>query len=820
MPSIELGITIAFHLSMQYHFEAGKPPKTNPGFMFQGFISQMALPAWAGTILIAGVLVFSGCATPEVVVEPREAREKPNKLTEEDYRHAASFLSWNLSNYIYRTNVSPNWIDEDRFWYRVDIPEGQKFYRVDAQARDRQPAFDHQRLAGALSEAAEEEFTAYELPFRSFDLVDSEFDAISFHLNEMIWQCDLELYECDEIKSPPKSIANSIDSPDGRYAAFIRDYNLWVYDREEEEEVQLTDDGEAYYGYATNSQGWTRSDNPILLWSPDSRRIATFQQDERGVGKMPLIRTQTGRPGFELWPYALPGDSVVPKLERVVIDVKEIETIRLDVEPSHQRTSNCCGLTRGQNWADVEWSDDGNHLAFVSTSRDYSTVTLYTADPESGDVRQIYTETDEPFFESHLGSRGVPNWRVFHDTGEFLWFTRNDNWGHLYLHDLETGELKNRITVGEWNVIDILRIDLDKRELLITGVGREEGRDPYFSHLYRVSMDGGEPELLTAEDGNHQVSVSPGGEWIVTNWSRPDQQPASLLKNSSGDNLMELEHADIEELMEMGYRPPEPFRVKARDGITDIYGLLYKPSDFDPEKRYPIINSIYPGPQTGSVGTRSFTVFRRGQAHALAELGFIVVQVDAFGTPFRSKEFHTNWYGDMADNGLPDQVAAMQQLSERYDWIDLDRAGMFGHSGGGFATAAAMFQYPDFFKVGVSSAGNHDNRGYTYYWGEKYQGPLEELTEGDSYTNQANHLKADQLDGKLLISYGTMDSNVHPNMTLQVINELIAHNKDFDLMVYPNRGHGYANEAYNMRITWDYFVRHLLGKNPPVEFEF
>lgn len=278
---------------------------------------------------------------------------------------------------------------------------------------------------------------------------------------------------------------------------------------------------------------------------------------------------------------------------------------------------------------------------------------------------------------------------------------------------------------------------------------------------------------------------------------------------------MTLEEADASELYETGWQAPQHFVVKGRDGETDIHGIMFLPSNFDPEKKYPIINSIYPGPQTGSIGGRSFSTSRRGQAHALAELGFVVVQVDAMGTPYRSKEFHTAYYGDMSDNGLPDQIAAMRELAERHDFIDIERAGMYGHSGGGFATASALFQYPDFFKAGVSSAGNHDNRGYTYYWGEKYQGLLEETEDGDTYTNQANHLKAENLQGKLLISYGSMDTNVHPSMTLLVVNELIRHNKDFELIVMPNRGHGFGNEPYHLRRTWDFFVRHLKGAEPP-----
>jgi dipeptidyl-peptidase 4 len=768
------------------------------------------------TVFLLSFLYLIGCAATEPVSDIDHDSES-QKMSIEKYERAAGFLSWNLSSKIYRSSVIPFWLDDQQFWYRVDVPEGQRFYLVDASDALKQPAFDHEKLAEAITIRSDIDITAGRLPFRFFDYSE-DMNEISFRFRGQSWTCDIIRYECPEPEDLPQQVPNSVDSPDGRYAAFNKNNNLWIHDYQTGENIKLTDDGEEYYGYAANSQGWTRGDDPILLWSPDSKRIATFQQDERGVGKMPLIEMRDGRPGFEYWPYALPGDETVPLLERVVIDVENREVIRLDVEPSHQRTSNCCGLTRGQNWADVEWSENGDYLAFVSTSRDYSTVTLYTADPNTGEVTKIYSETDEPFFESNLTSRGVPNWRVLHDDNEFIWFTRADNWGHLYLHDLDTGEMKNRITGGEWNVIDLLYMDKENRTIMFTAKGREEGRDPYYEHLYKVNFDGSGLTLLTEETGNHQVNISNDGNYFTTTRSQPQTASVSVLKDRNGNTVLHLEDADIDKLEETGFRPPEPFRVKARDDETDIYGLIIKPSDFDPEKRYPIINSIYPGPQTGSVGTRSFSMNRRGQAHALAELGFIVVLIDALGTPYRSKEFHTYWFGDMSDNGLEDQVAAMQQLAVQRDYIDLERAGIYGHSGGGYATAAAMFQFPEFFKVGVSSAGNHDNRGYTYYWGEKYHGLRELDGTEDSYRNQAIQLNAENLEGKLLISYGTMDANVHPNMTLQVVDALIHHNKDFDLMVFPNRGHGYANEAYNLRITWDYFVRHLLGKEPPAGF--
>lgn len=746
------------------------------------------------------------------------AQESGNmKMTSADYLRAERFLSWNLTGKMYGGSVSPNWIDDDRFWYRNRFSDGFEFIYADPGAGTRRRAFDHERLASSLSEATDTTYEPYKLPFTQFEYRE-ERRAISFVVDGKEWRCDIENYTCSGPHERSARVPNSVTSPDNSLAAYIKDNNLWIRNLETGEDRQLTVDGEEYYGYATDSQGWTRSNRPILLWSPDSRKIATYRLDERNVEKMPLIEMKEGRPVLHYWPYALPGDTVVPMHERVVIHIEEPSVVYLDIEPDHQRTSNCCGLTRAGNWGDVEWSADSQHLAFVSTSRDYKEVKLRVADPFSGVVRTVFEERANTFFESNLTSRGIPNWRVFHDRNEFIWFTRRDGWGHLYLYDLNTGALKNRITSGAWNVVDIHQIDKGNRWIYFTAVGKEAGRDPYHEHLYRVRFDGSGLSLLTPELAHHAITVSPSGTYYINSYSSFDTPPVSVVRRLDGRVVLTLEEADISALEEIGWNPPMPFKAKGRDGITDVYGLLFRPSDFNPEKKYPIINSIYPGPQVGSIGTRSFSIMGRGQTQALAELGFIVVQIDATGTPLRSKAFHTDWYGDMGDNGLEDQIAAMRQLADKYSWIDLDRVGIYGHSGGGFASAGAMLRFPDFFHVGVASAGNHDNRGYTYYWSEKYQGLLERQPDGtDNYENQANHLLAGNLKGKLLITYGTMDSNVHPNMTLLLINELIKHNKNFDVMVYPNRGHGYFNEPYNIRITWDYFVRHLLGKQPPAD---
>ncbi len=775
-------------------------------------------------VILSFTLLLMQCAPAEEVATSNENYDtdydhENTGITEQDYARAASLMGWNLSDKVFRTSVSPNWMENDHFWYQLDTREGEVYYWVDPHEELRERAFDHDQLASALEEATGDTHDPYDLPLEGPEFADDR-SQVRFTADDKKWECELGEYQCEEIGEARKNVPNSIDSPDGRYSAYIDDWNLWVFDHEREEDIQLTTEGEYRYGFATNSQGWFRSETPVLTWSPDSRRIATFRQDEREVEEMVLWEMQEGRPVLDAWPYALPGDEEVPMLERVVVDVEQENKTWLDVEPDHQRTSNCCGLTRGEKWADIEWNEDATRLAFVSTSRDYKTVKLRVSDPETGEVTTVHEETVDTFFESNLTSRGIPNWRVLDESGEFLWFTRKDEYGHLYLHDLESGELINRVTEGEWNVVDVMDIDMERREITFTAAGKQDGHNPYHQHLYRTSLDGGDIEHLTPDEGQHEINLAPSGNLFVNTWSEFTTPQTTVLRDEQGEKRMALEKADTDLLDEETiWREPEPFTVKDRNDEYELYGLMFKPSDFDPDESYPIINHIYPGPQSGSIGPWSFTP-SRGFVQALAELGFIVIQLDALGSsPLRSKSFHTAYLGDMGDNGLEDQKYGMQQLAERHDWIDLDRVGIYGHSGGGYATAGALFRYPDFFHAGVSSAGNHDNRGYTYYWGEKFQGLREISNDEDTYDAQGNPAKAENLEGDLLISYGTMDANVHPNLTLQVIDELIEHNKDFDVIVMPNRGHGYSGEPYHIRKTLDHFVRSLLDEEPPEEFD-
>jgi len=724
------------------------------------------------------VFGWSALLSGVLFVTPVVAQQAPS-LTAADYARAEKFLRQNTLPLVSGVTVQPLWLANDRFGYRSGDARNQ-FVLVDPARGTRvvcSPETD--RCGGALDPR------------------------------------EVSALQASQQRGPrgrPESV-----SPDGKRAAFIRDWNLWVRDVATGRETQLTTDGVKDFGYATDNAGWIRSDRPVLVWSPDSRKIATFQQDDRPVGEMYLVTTKVGHPALQQWKYPLPGDSVISMIQRVVIDVDAPRVIRFQMPPDAHRSTLCDHvICRGSEWADVEWYPDGSHIAFVSTSRDHKHEVFRVADAATGSVRDVFREDVATQFES---GNGMVNWHVLPATNEVVWFSERDDWGQLYLYDLNTGRLKNKITTGEGNVGQVRRIDQSTRTIYFVGNAREKGRDPYFRHFYKVKLDGTGLTLLTPENADHDIEMAPSGRYFVDSYSRPDMPPVTVLRDLNGKTIVTLEKADISRLTATGWKPPTPITVKARDGKTDLYGLMYLPTNLDRSKKYPIINHIYPGPQTGSVGGRSFSP-ARGDAQALAELGFVVVEIDGMGTPWRSKSFHDAYFGKMGDNTLPDQVAGMKELAQRFPFIDIDRAGIYGHSGGGFATADAMFRYPDFFKVGIAEAGNHDQREYEDDWGERYQGLLVRTPDGsDNYAPEANQNFAKNLKGKLLLAHGTTDNNVPPYNTLLVVNELIRANKDFDLLMLPNRTHGFGNEPYMIRRRWDYFVKNLLGAEPPKEYQ-
>ena len=746
-------------------------------------------------------------------------------VTLADYQRAERFLSANTRSLVSHANVSPNWLDDGRMWYRNTTADGAEFIIVDPKAKTRKHAFDHQRLADVLSNN-DTTYQAFGLPFRSFEFTKNG-RAISFDVKDKTYTCNLRNYGCTDKENKKGAAADTspmasfrrgrtqVLSPNGKLAAFIRDHNLWVRNVETKKERQLTFDGIEDYGYATNNAGWTKGPGPVVLWSPDSKKIATFQHDSRGTGEMYMVSTKSGHPELSQWKYPLPGDSLIFRISRVVINVKNASMVRLNMPPDqHRSTSDDHIAGRGGTFLDVRWSKDAKHLAFVSSSRDHKEAQLRVADTKTGKVRDVMKEVQETYFES---GDGFSNWHYLSKTNEVIWFSERDNWGHLYLIDLKTGKIKNRITQGEWAVQQVRYVDQKKRKIYFSAGGKEQG-DPYYWHYYSINIDGSDLKLLTPEYAHHTVTFSSEYKYFIDSYSTPVTPPITVLRDMDGNQLVKLEQADISRLVALGWQPPTQVKTKARDGVTDIYGLLYKPTKFNPNSKYPVLNPLYPGPQSGSVGSRSFRP-SRSDKQSVAELGFIVIEVDAMGTPGRSKSFHDAYYGNMGDNGLPDQVEAIKQLGAQYPWMDLDRVGIYGGSGGGFASTGGILRYPDFYKVAVSGSGNHDNATYEDDWGEKWQGMLIKNEDGSTtYDNQANHLLAENLKGKLLLGHGSLDGNVPVNNTLLVAKALMDANKDFDLLIFPNKGHGLGQ--YWMRRRWDYFVRHLKGTEPPKEFEF
>ncbi len=744
-----------------------------------------------------------------------------DSLSRKDYEHAASFLSFSTEPLLYRTGLRANWIEGDKFWYSINTEKGTEFFLVDPAKKSKTPAFDQAKLAAVLSKATSRNYDAYKLPFQFFSF-SPDGKSISFSADSKKWKYDLKSGEVTadasaataESPSPAgmgrRGGLTEVISPDGKKAAFIKDYNLWVRDVATKQETQLTTDGVKDFGYATDNAGWSTSDRAILRWSPDSKKIATFQQDQRKVNDMYLVTTNVGKPTLRAWKYPLPGDKDIIMIQRVIIEVDQPKVIRLQVAPDPHRASLSDDISSSGTFDDVDWKADGTELAFLSTSRDHKIEKMRIADAATGAVREVFEEKVATQYES---GQGAINWRYLPASNEFIWYSERDNWGHLYLYDAKTGQLKNQITKGDFVVTRMLDIDEKKREIRFVGLGKEPG-NPYFAHIYKIGFDGKNLVSLTPEAGNHSVSYSPSEKYFIDTYSQPDVPSVMVLRDANGKQLIELEKTDVSKLQATGWKAPAQVKLKAHDGTTDIYGLVFTPTKMEPGKKYPVVDYIYPGPQGGSVGSWSFAA-SRGDHQALAELGFIVVLIEGTSNPDRSKSYHDMSYGNMAENTLPDQVTAIRQLSQQYP-MDTTRIGIWGHSGGGFATAAAMFRYPDFFKVGIAESGNHDNRNYEDDWGERYNG----LVENSNYGAQANQNYAQNLKGKLMLAHGMMDNNVPPYNTLLVVEALEKANKDYDLVIFPNSAHGFGQYSYYMmRRRWDYFVRNLQCIEPPKEFD-
>ncbi len=709
--------------------------------------------------------------------------------------------------------VRPKWIDGGApFWYAVSTGAGRRFVLVDPANGTRRPAFDHARLAAALTAASGHQVDPEALPFAAIepggDAV--EFDAFGEH-----WSCRLDGYVCERAESTPPGNPLDVPSPDGKVAVSQRGHDLWARSVSDGREWALTTDGAADHRYGTGPQSTGNATllrkfglphlPPAVAWSPDSTKVLAHRTDERGVRQTHLVEARPadgGAPVLHTQRYAYAGDEHLPRAELVVLDVAAGTVVRAQTEPLLMPQMSPIAT----KWA--WWAADGSAIHYLDRTRDLHTLTLHRLDPATGEVSTVISESGATRVEPNQYLLEPPIVRVLAD--EVLWYSQRDGWGHLYRYDLRTGALLGQVTAGQWAVRQILRVDEAQRVVYFTASGLVDA-DPYRRTVCRISLDGSGFARVTDDDLDHVVTVADG--WFVDSASTVDTPPVTAVRDWSGRVLVELERADVSKLVATGWTPPERFRVKAADGVTDVYGLLYRPRGFDPARRYPVVDNVYPGPQVDRVAP-CFDPGGMGlDAEPLAALGFVVVALDGRGTPGRSKAFHDASYGHLADaGGLADHVAALQQLAQTRPWMDLDRVGVFGHSGGGFAAARAMLAFPEVYKVGVALSGSHDARFFNPGFVETYDG----ADDPEAWARASNVDLADRLEGKLLLVHGELDDQVHPQHTLRLAERLVAADKDFELLIVPGAEHTFIDcLSYVRRRSWDFLVRELTGMQPP-----
>lgn len=660
----------------------------------------------------------------------------------------------------------------------------------------------------------------------------------------------------DDYRAPRRPRWASL-SPDEKTIVFARNHNLFMMDAESWalaqkkaddpaiKEVQLTTDGEEHYSYARTVQAGGQIEQEqddqqeqteqegsdknarvpavTLVWSADSKKFAVVRRDQRKVGDLWVIDSLANpRPKLQTYRYAMPGEENIPQSELTVFDRDTKAAVKMKIDRFKDQSVSIATAPRRQGGGGGRgagapgdgpppmWlSATSDKLYFTRSSRDLHRLDVCVGNPETGEVRALIEERLNTYIETKP-------LRLTNNGQELVFWSERTGWGHFYLYDAATGALKNAITSGEYVATTLDGIDDKLRVMYFTAVGREAGEDPYYPHLYRISLDGTGIKLLNPGDASHSASLSESNRYFVDTASRVDTAPESALYDTNGALVTKLESADLSALLEAGFRFPEPFKVKADDGITDLYGNMLKPFDFDPAKKYPVILYVYPGPQTESV-TKAFNP--RNQNIALSQIGFIVVEVgNRGGSPLRSKWYHNYGYGNLRDYGLADKKAAVEQLARRHGYIDINRVGIWGHSGGGFMSAAAMLVYPDFFKVAFSESGNHENNVYNNTWSEKHDG-IKEVTDKDGkvtfeYDIDKNSELAKNLKGRLMLVHGDIDNNVHPANTLRLADALIKANKRFDMFIVPGSRHSFGSAgAYVSWLRIDYFARHLLGKS-------
>lgn len=747
----------------------------------------------------------SGCSIK--VVTPNDTAQTSVHLTDSDYARAEQMLAPYRRRRVPGSSLQPQWLSGGtRFWYQV----GTQFVVVDPGDGSRRDAFDHDRLATALSVASHHAVTAADLPITRVEIGDS----VRFTAFESRWEWSDSAGTCVRLDDDVQVRPGEVMSPDESWVAFRRDGNIWVRSYDREQEFALTDDAEPQFDYgglpdATGARALMRVlglPPPLLVsWSPDSTRLLVQRLDQRDLPELVLIESAPhdgGRPVEHRTRYPMPGEEAQVTMSWTVLNVVDRSVVRQDGPPTV--------ITHPTALVYAWWTGKaGDAVHFLHQSRDARMLELRRLDPTSDATTTLISESGETRVDP-TPQLGEPPMVHVLDSGEILWWSQCDGWGHVYLYSAD-GEQVSQVTAGQWLVRKILWVDEERRQVWFLAGGLNE-KDPYVRQICRIGLDGSGFTRLTDDDLDHDALSPPDGGYLVDRASSSSQPPRSVVLDGDGAVLVELESPGTERLETLGWRPPERFRATAADGKTPIYGLLWRPHGFDPQRRYPVIEHIYPGPQIYRAGP-SFNEPHYGEPEAFAALGFAVVAVDGRGGAGRSKAFHDHSYGDLGNAGaLDDHVAAIRELGHRYSWLDTGRVGITGQSAGGFAAARALLMYPEFYSVAVSVSGNHDNGVNLAMWAEHYHGDVS--AEGKRAISNAT--LAANLEGKLLLIHGELDDNAHPYQTLRLVDALIKADKDFDMLVIPGTEHALVGRThYFLRRTWNYFVRHLHGTEPP-----
>jgi dipeptidyl-peptidase 4 len=779
-----------------------------------------------GLTAVVGGLAVMGSVT---ICEAQSTTSSDSMLAR--YQRAAEIQAANAHRWILNENVVPHWIPgRDRFWYKRELAEGHRFTVVDAATGAKADAFDHAHLAKALGERTGKSFDPSALPLYNVT-IDAD-GVIRFTTLGYAWRFD----RAESLHQDAAPRGNYALSPDGKLGVFSKDSNLWVEEMKTGAQTQLTFDGQTYYAYgAPPAARAASSPTPYVVWSPDSKRIFTAQTDDRKVLDLPLIdfAPEEGvRPTVFHTRAAWPGDASVTTFRLVIIDISTGRQTAIRRPPVPAVRMNDSPMEGNRVW----WGADSKVAYFVDVERGEKIVHVAVVDAASGEVRELFAEKSDTYVELGSDVYEPASIRPLPKSNELIWYSERSGWAHLYLYSLATGKLIRPLTSGNWLVRNILGVDENRREVYVSVAGRTPRKNLYYREIAKVNLDTGVMKVLSASEEDHEVleqggisneeadleviagadpkslvGVAPSGNYFVETVTTASMPAKTVLRDREGRLIAAVEAGDASRVPQF-WRWPQPVSLTAADGKTEINGLVFKPSDFDPAKKYPVIDYIYGGPQIAYVPT-GFAHGAYLEAASLAELGFVTVIIDGRGSAQRSRAFHTASYGKVETaSNLEDHIAGIRQISAADPAIDGSRVGIIGFSAGGYMAASAMLRYPDFFKVGIAAGGNHDQRLFWSTWGERYEGyPL-----GENYPQQANVTYAGNLKGKLLLVHGLLDIGVHPAAVFQLEQALIDHNKDFDLLLFPRSHHDIP--GYGTRRTWDYFVANLAGESTPHEF--